>query len=149
MPFKEGPYIQVACFCENVIKDDTGALSIIRIIDTLTSQAKGPEPPEEMPPVNIQLKLVLAFKSGTARGRYNLKIVPELPNGSTKDPMIMSVHFDGEEKGANVISNIPFAFEMEGLYWFIVYLDDERFTALPFRIKYSRIVVGSKPPDNQ
>ena len=146
MAFEDGPFVQAACFCDMVIQDKAETLSLIRIIDTLTRTEGGPNPPEEMPPVLHTMKLVLMLKSGKARGRYNLRIVPELPSGETKDPIIVSVHFEGEEKGQNVVSDLRFPFTQEGLYWFHVYLDEDKLTAIPFRVKYSRIVVGPSQP---
>jgi len=143
MAIKEGPYVQAACFCDTVIEDKGGALSLIRLIDTLTHVERGPDPPEDMPPVPYVGKLVLMLKSGTARGRWNLRVVPELPTGEAKQALTLSVHFEGEERGCNVVADMPFVFEHEGLYWFRVYLDDEELTAIPFRVKYNRVIGGS------
>lgn len=143
MPFEGGPYVQAACFCDTVIEDKGGVLSLIRVIDTLTHLERGPNPPEDMPPVPHVGKLVLMLKSGTARGRWNLRVVPELPTGETKEALTLSVHFEGEERGTNVVADMHFVFEHEGLYWFRVYLDDEELTAIPLRVKYSRVIGGS------
>ena len=145
MPSEGGPYLQIACFCEKVIEDKRGVLSIIGIIDTLTTEAAGPEAPEEMPPVTRQLNLVLALKSGTARGRYQIKITPELPSGLCLDPVILTAHMEGGERGTNIIANMSFTFSLEGLYWFIIHLDDKVLTKMPFRVKYSRSIVGRPP----
>lgn len=144
MSLETGPYIQVATFCENVIEDKTGVLSLIRLIDTLTHTAAGPEPPTEMPPVPWHMKLVLMLKAGRARGRHEVKIVPELPSGETKDPIILTVHMEADERGQNLITDIAFTFTMEGLYWFNVYFDDALFTKMPFRVKYMRLVAGPR-----
>src|SRR3972149_3620183 len=98
MSVKEGPFIQAACFCEMVIEDTTGVLSLIRIIDTLTHTAMGQEPPKDLHPFTHNLKLVLMLKAGKARGRFSLKIYPELPTGETKNPADVTIHLDGEEK---------------------------------------------------
>jgi len=148
MPSEGGPYLQIACFCEKVIEDKRGVLSIIGIIDTLTAEATGPEAPEEMPPVTRQLHLVVALKSGTARGRYQIKIMPELPSGLCLDPVILTAHMEGAERGTNIIANMPFTFNLEGLYWFIIHLNDVVLTKIPFRVKYSRSIVG-RPPQSQ
>jgi len=142
MAFEEGPYVQAACFCDMALRDNTGVLSLIRITDTLTHTERGPLPSEEMPPVPYKLTLVLMLKSGNARGRYDLKIIPELPSGETQDPFTVSVHFEGEERGHEVVANMPFIFTYEGLYWFNVYLGEEKLTAIPYRVKYSRMVIG-------
>ena len=145
MAIEGGPYIQAACFCETVLEDKTGALSLIRIIDTVTHTAQGPNPPEDMPVMMYNLTLVVMLKSGDARGRWDLRVVPQLPNGATGESPQFTVHFEGEEKGCNAILKLSFPFEMEGLYWFKVYLDDEKLTAIPIRVKYNRIMTGSKP----
>jgi hypothetical protein len=149
MPQAEGPYLQIACFCENVIEDKRGVLSIIGIIDTLTIEMAGPEAPTEMPPVTRQLRLVLALKSGSAQGRYQIKITPELPSGIRLDPVSLTAHMEGAERGTNIIATVPFTFNLEGLYWFIIELDDVVITKIPFRVKYSRSIVGRQPPQTQ
>jgi len=143
MAIKGGPYIQVACFCDTVIEDKTGSLSLIRVIDNLTHVVRGPSPPEDMPPVTHHMKLVVMLKSGSARGRHDLEVVPEVPTGGTKQSLRATVHFEGEERGANVVVDLYFTFEYEGLYWFRVYLDGEELTRIPFRMKYNRMVVDS------
>jgi len=146
MAFETGPYIQVAAFCDQVLEDKTNVLSLIRVIDTLTHTESRPDAPEEMPPVTHPLKLVIMLKSGAARGRHELRIVPELPSGETLPPFTTSVHLAGEERGANIIANMPFTFKMEGLYWFHVYLNDVLFTKLPFRMLYRRLMTAQAPP---
>lgn len=140
MTSEQGPYIQMAGLCEQVIEDTTGALSLIRIIDTITHTEARPDAPVEMPPVTYPMKMVIMLKSGRARGRHELKMVPELPSGEVKPAFTRSVQMEGEERGFNNIVNMVFTFTMEGLYWFNVYLDDSLLTRIPLRIKYNRIV---------
>ena len=140
--FEQGPYIQVAALCENVIEDKTGALSLIRVIDTITHTEARPDAPVDMPPVTYPMKIVIMLKSGRARGRYELKIVSELPSGEVKPAVTRSVQMEGEERGANNIINMVFTFTMEGLYWFNIYLDDSLITRIPLRTKYNRIVTS-------
>ena len=145
MQFEQGPYIQMAGLCEQVIEDKTGALSLIRIIDTITHTEARPDAPTEMPPVTYPMKMVIMLKSGRAKGRHELKIIPELPSGESKAPVARSIHMEGEERGFNNIINMLFTFTMEGLYWFNVYLDDSLLTRIPLRIKYNRIVAQQTP----
>lgn len=144
MAFETGPYIQVAAFCDQVIEDKTGALSLIRVIDTLTHTESGPEALGEMPPVQWRMKLVLMLKAGRARGRNEIKIVPELPSGETQQPIQFSVHFEGEDKGTNIIADVNYRFTMEGLHWFNVYLEEALLTKIPFRVRYLRVVTGPR-----
>ena len=144
MSLEQGPYVQVAAFCDTIIEDKTNTISLIRIVDSLTHNESRPDAPEEMPAVNYVLKLVIMLKSGAARGRHDLKVMSELPSGETKPPFITSIQFAGEERGVNVIANIPFTFTMEGLHWFRVSIDDILLTKMPFRILYNRII--TPPP---
>jgi hypothetical protein len=145
MTFEQGPYIQVAALCEQAIEDKTGALSLIRLIDTITHTEARPDAPIDMPSVTYPMKMVIMLKSGRARGRHELKTVPELPSGEFKPPLVTSVQMEGEERGFNNIFNMLFTFTMEGLYWFNIYLDDSLLTRIPLRIKYNRIVTGQSP----
>ena len=145
MQFEQGPYIQMAGLCEQVIEDKTGVLSLIRIIDTITHTEARPDAPVEMPPVTYPMKMVIMLKSGRARGRQELKIIPELPSGEAKPPLTRSIQMEGEERGTNNIINMLFTFTMEGLYWFNIYLDDSLLTKIPMRIKYNRIVTQEPP----
>lgn len=140
MTLEQGPFIQAAALCEQVIEDKAGVLSLIRIIDTITHTEARPDAPIDMPPITYPMKMVIMLKSGRAHGRYELKIVPELPSGETKSTLTQSIQLEGEERGTNNIINMLFTFTMEGLYWFNIYLDDSLLTRIPMRIKYNRII---------
>jgi len=141
-PFEHGPYVQAALFCDQVIIGNDNVLSLIRIIDTLTHSEHGPTAPAQMPEVPYRSKLVIMLKSGMARGPHEVKIEPVLPSGEVKPPVLFTVHFEGEERGANLIVDFPYTYRLEGLYWFNVYVDDELITRIPFRVKYVRTVTG-------
>ena len=145
MTFEQGPYIQVAGLCEQVIEDKTGVLSLIRLVDTITNRAAGPDAPAEMPSLTYPMKMVVMLKSGRAKGRHELKIIPEMPSGELKSPLLRSIQMEGEERGFNNIINMAFTFTMEGLYWFNVYLDDSLLTRIPLKVKYERIVTQETP----
>jgi hypothetical protein len=84
------------------------------------------------------------LKSGEARGRHTLRVIPELPSGETLDPLTFTIHFDNSEDGGqNLLLNFGFTFTLEGLHWFKVFLDDAFLTALPFRVKYNRVIAGT------
>ncbi len=145
MAFTDGPFVQAACFCDQVIEGKDGTLSLIRIIDTLWHNEAGPNPPTEMPTFPFQVKLVLMLKSGKAEGRHEVKLVPELPTGETETAGVYPAHFEGAEKGQNIIVQFAYAFKYEGLYWFKVYVDDEKITSIPLRVRYNRVVIPSPP----
>ena len=140
MPFDRGPYLSVATFCEQVIEDKSGVLSLIRIVDRLDFIIQGPNAPEEMPVSNFNLTLVLTLKSGDARGSHEVKIVPELPSGETLSPSILSVHLEGGNRGADLISKFDMPLAMPGVYWFKIYIDGEFLTQTPIEVIYTRVV---------
>lgn len=137
--FEYGPYVQVACFCDQAIEGKDGVLSLIRLVDTLTHTAQSPEPPDAMPAFTRQMQLVICLKSGNARGRHSLAVIPELPNGETKPPMEFPAHLEGEERGLNIIASVLFRFDYEGLYYFWVELNGDRLTGIPLRVMYNPV----------
>lgn len=143
MPFERGPYLLVAAFCEQVIEDKSGVLSLIRMVDRLQITAQGPEVPEEMPPTAINWTLVFTFKSGDARGTYAVRIEPVLPSGERMAPFTLSLHLEGGNRGQSIINRMNFPVKMPGVHWFKIYLDDIFLTQLPIEVIYSRIVISA------
>lgn len=142
-PFEQGPYVQVAGFCERVLREADGVLSLIRVVDVVTHTERGPNPPRDMPEMRFPLTLVISLKPGRSRGRHDLQIIPEKPSGETLPSLSMSVQMEGDARGVNVISMIDIPYNMEGLYWFRILFDDDLLTKLPLQIRYSRLVSGS------
>lgn len=130
-----GPYLGAAFFCQQVLNED-GVLSAIRIVDRVIQHASGPEPPEAMPPLAIPIIALIILKSGEARGSMRVQLRPEDPSGLQLPAAEQMVHFEGEERGYNVVMNVNFVAEMPGLYWFDVLLDGNRITRIPLRVMY-------------
>jgi hypothetical protein len=141
-PFERGPYVQLAAFCERVLREGDGVLSLIRVVDIITHPEGGPSPPENMPEFHYPLTIVLTFKSGSARGRHELTIIPEQPSGETLPPSSISVNFEGEGKGVVIITRIDIPYRFEGLYWFNILIDQKMITRMPLEIRYARIVTA-------
>lgn len=57
-PFHWGPYIQVATFCERVLREADGVISLIRVVDQVNHVVRGSGAPVEMPEVRYPLTLV-------------------------------------------------------------------------------------------
>ena len=142
-PLEHGPYVQVAAFCERVLREADGVISLIRVVDVVTHSERGADPPRDMPQVRYPLNLVVSLKSGRAKGRHDVTITPELPSGETMPAITVTVQLEGEGKGFQVISQIDIPYTMEGLYWFNIRFDDEMLTRLPLQIRYARMVTGS------
>lgn len=132
-----GPHLAIAVVCEKVLQEQDGVLSIIRVIDRVTVSAVGADAPKEMPPTNLSFFVVVALKSGAARGRHTLALRPESPSGQQLGTMELPVHFEGEERGANVVANFILSADEEGLYWIDVLFADELLTRVPLRVLYA------------
>ncbi|MDO8751316.1 MAG: hypothetical protein Q7K03_09280 [Dehalococcoidia bacterium] len=145
-PFEYGPFVQVAAFCDRVLREADGVLSLIRVVDVINHTATGPNAPIDMPPVNYPLTLVLSLKSGKAKGRHEVTITPEMPSGETMPVASVSVRLEGEGKGYNIITQLNMQFKLEGLYWFIIRFDGELLTRLPLELRYARLVTGPGQP---
>ena len=145
-PFERGPYIQIAAFCERVLREADGVLSLIRVVDVITHTERRPDAPEEMPEIHYPLDLLISLKSGVARGRHEITIVPEQPSGETLQPITMSVNMEGEGKGVNIHSRIDIPYRFEGLYWFNVLFDGQVITRISLEVRYSRMLTGPPTP---
>jgi hypothetical protein len=145
MALERGPYLITAAFCEQVIEDKSGVLSLIRIVDRMNITAQGPTAPEDMPPATLNWFLVLIMKSGDARGSHPIKIEPELPSGIKLTPVELSAHFEGGNRGVKLISRLNMKLEMPGIYWFRIYVGDQFLTQIPVEVIYSRIVTPQPP----
>ena len=141
-PFEYGPYVQVAALCEQVLREADGVLSLIRIIDVITHTERGADPPREMPTVRYPLTLVLALKSGSARGRHEITITPELPSGETMSATTITQQMEGEGRGSIIAAQMDIPYSLEGLYWFHIRFGDHLLTRLPLQVRYSRTATG-------
>lgn len=142
MAFERGPYLTTATFCEQILQETSGVLSLIRIVDRMIITSSGPNAPEQMPPAQLNWTLVVTLKSGDARGSHPVKIVPQLPSGETMAPITLSVHLEGDNKGQNLIARMNTPLEMAGIYWFHIYVDDQLITKVPVEVIYSRTVTS-------
>jgi hypothetical protein len=137
--FDRGPYLALATFCDDVIQANDGTLSVIRIIDSITAVASGPAPPKDMPPFSVKTKLVVSFRTGEARARMTLAVRVEDPSGQRRPfGTPQSLTFPGPSHGAvNMIVEAQVGFDLEGLYWFDVLLDDHLVTRVALRAVYT------------
>ncbi len=139
----KGPYVQAALFCERVLVEKDNVTSIVRVIDQVTHTAAGPEPPEELPPFNYELQMLVMLKPGGATGRSTFTIVMEGPDGLKRELGSGTVNFvGGPNQGANLHIRLSPTFEQDGLYWFDVLLDNALMTRIPLAVLYQRIKSG-------
>lgn len=143
MAFEGGPYIKVAAFCDRAIEGKDGAISLIRVIDRLITTAAGSETPKNMQPVAFQMAAVVMFVSGQALGRHEVKIEKVGPDGFRKPVWSGSILMEGDYKGQNIVLNLNELFELEGTYWYDVFLEEHLMTRMPFQVTYMRLSAGT------
>lgn len=155
MPEK-GPHLTVAAFCEKVLQEGDGVLTLVRLVDQFTQTATGPEPPDQMPPFVLterDLRMVLSLKPDKARGRFSIKIVAEAPSGVRTPIAEYDLNLAAGNRGVNLNIGVNFAFQDEGVYWFDVILggprsqEDQLMTRVPLEVLYQRQRVPASPPE--
>lgn len=135
-----GPWVALAVFCDQVIEDKQGVLTLVRIIDRMTVEIRGAgvDLPETLPPGMVTLTFVVSLKAGTAVGRFEVSIEIEPPNGQNKPVTSRSVTVPAPHYGANLVNKIAMGVEQEGVYWFSVKVDGRLLTRAPLEIQYIR-----------
>lgn len=145
MPDTGGRYISLAAFCEKVLTEADGGISLIRVFDRYNLPAPSPQAPAP----TIALNVVVLLRSGMYRGPATLKIRPVSPAEQILTTLELPINFEGDnERGAMVMLNMGFVPPEQGLYWFDILLDEELITRIPLRVLFQRAgpVVGPPPP---
>lgn len=139
----QGPYVQAAAFCERVLREVDGVLSLIRIVDTVMhSPPAGLDVPLEMPEWRMNLTLVVMLKAGRARGRGEVAVTPMLPSQERMASMSFPIHLDADNRGHNVVADLDLPFRMEGVHWFLVTYNGQELTRVPLEVRYSPVRLG-------
>lgn len=155
MPITGGPYLASAFFCERVLREQDGVLSIIRIVDRWN--VTGPTPNIEQPLI-VQTTLVVLIKSGIFRGPAQLRITPISPSNARMESIVLTTFFEADDdRGTGIVLPIGFPVKEDGVYWFEVALAGQNLqtpqvlTYMPMRVVYLQVgttrAPGSNPPN--
>ena len=144
--FEYGPYVQVAALVERVLREADGVITLVRLIDVINHQERGPAPPADMPEIRFPLTLMISLKPGRARGRHAISITPEMPSGETMASHSVDIQLEGENRGVNLGFPLDIPYKLEGLYWFIIKYDEMVLTRVPLQVHYARLVTGTETP---
>lgn len=136
-----GPYVGVAALCEKALQEKDEVLTLVRIVDQFTvtpmiaNLPPGAPLPDPLPQPVMQTTLALVLKSGDARGTHEISIELENPLGDrVQIGMPISVLFEGDDRGVNIVASVTIAVEHPGLSWIDVRCDDRVLTRVPLRI---------------
>lgn len=136
-------HLHVATFCEKVLREADGVLSLIRMIDRFNVFGET----DEMPPTLLSFTVFISFKSGILRGKQKIAFRPKSPIGEDLPSMEIPVLFEGDDdRGPGMAIPLTWSVEKEGLYWWDLYLNDELVTRMPLRVAYQQVrtsIVGS------
>jgi hypothetical protein len=128
-------YLHVATFCEKVLRETDGVMSVIRIFDRFNVMGDS----EQMPPTSFSFMVLIGFKSGFMRGKQTIRLKPISPTGKELPAMEIPMLFEGDDDRGNAIAfQMNWVAEEEGVFWWDVYLNDELVTRMPLRVFYQR-----------
>ena len=132
-----GPFLVAAFFCEKVLVENSGVKSAIRIVDRVTYHPIVPAITDEPIHFDYDTNLFVSFKSGRARGVQEFVVEMQSPDGQVKYPLRCPINFEGDEdRGVDTVIQMKINFELVGLYWFAIKLNDALVTKVPFRFIY-------------
>lgn len=144
------PFVQVACICEKVLREQDNVPSIIRIVEVFTFDAPPKLPPGISAAVALPLTIFVALVAGDVVGEHTLSINLTRPNGTSTRVSDLPVVFVG---GGGVNLQIGFNLQSpeEGQYWFDVLWVDEVLTRIPvrFRIKSATQAVAATESESK
>src|SRR5213595_791178 len=142
MPIGGGPYLSAALFCEKVLRETDGVMTLVRVVDRWTVTG----PSETMPTTVIQTTLVVIMKSGIHRGPAQLTVTPTSPSDVQMPAVTVPALFEGDDdRGVALVAPMAFPVQEAGTYWFDVDVDGRSFTKVPLRVIYHRVVPMQMP----
>lgn len=134
-----GPHVQLATFCEKVLQEPDGVLSVIRVIDRLIVTVSAAGAPAELPEGGtVRVTLLITLKAGDAQGRHPITLRAQQPSGAYLPDQSVDATFERDERGVNLILEVDLLV-IEGLYWFEVFVNEALLTRVPLRIMYQRV----------
>ncbi len=127
-----------ATLCESVLQEAENRFTLVRLLDRMEI-AFPADAPDPFPSVTIQIKAVIAFKSGGFVGEKKLAVKTVDPKGEIAAAAFESrLVFEGNEHGTQLVLSLNIGTDREGLYWLDVLLDEEMVTRIPLRLTFTR-----------
>ena len=130
-PANQRLYVQAALFCERVLTEEGGVVSLMRVVDT--GELKLPRNFSFTPVV--ELEAVVMLKSEEP-GTYRVEIIGQSPSGKkieVGEPTVVTL--PGNGGGFNIRVQMKFGVREFGLSWFDVIADGEVLTRMPLTLR--------------
>ena len=145
-----GPFLAAAVFCENVIDEKDGMISVVRIVDGCSisiNEDAPPDFPSKANPIRISQSALIVIRTGDSPGKHNLKLIVQSPPGKRKAQPVQEVNLTPEQNGgANVKINAILEAFSPGMFWFDVYIDGKRVTRMPYNLQIKRVTSTAPSP---
>jgi|ERR1022692_936185 hypothetical protein len=148
MPFEHGPFVTVAALCDQVLQEKDGVISLIRIVDKVTSTDVDTATPDQMPPMLVSLTMVVQLRSGAeGGGRHTLTLRPVDPTGAMVAQTELPVEFaEAPSAAVTMLVKVGLMLKLTGLHWIDVLLDGELLTRSPLEVLYQPLTPGLPGP---
>lgn len=137
-----GPFLTTAAFFETVIREDTGILTLVRMIDRITISPKASWI-SHLPPSPVSTNLVVSFRGQNLDGSGVVSIHPVKPSGERMERMDIPFVFDAQT-GVNLNISLELVVEEEGYFWFDILLDNAVVTRTPLQIVFQPAAEAEK-----
>lgn len=140
--------------CEKTLQEADKVISVIRIVDTLTVPPKATStgrPPEKGDIIGFPpLVLFLMLKSGDARGKRQVRLRLVNPSREREGAGAWQITFTKPSHGGhNMLMPLVLKWDKPGLYWFEVWVGDNRLGRTPVMVNVREPSVpegnGAKP----
>lgn len=136
MSASKGPYIQTALLCDKLLQERDGSISAIRITDRFTCL--------DLPPTanynnTISAKLLVSLKAGSLTGKFTAKVELVDPCDKILKTYEQKLNLKEPPDGCDIIEDISFKPDEEGLYRLNTYLEREFMTCVQFQINFKRL----------
>jgi len=138
---RSGPWVVTATFCEKVLQEPDGVVTLVRVIDRIIQNMHVTSMSDPVVPTSLALPLVITLKSGSTLGSHMMRLRLEKPSGMRLPDQMFTVLFEGNDRGVNIILNpVTLLVDEEGVYWLDVLIEDQLLTRIPLRLVFQRVV---------
>jgi hypothetical protein len=141
-----GPWLLVAAFCDRVLDDGEGNLSLDRLIGRLTLVPEDPSAPNVMPELSHTLTFVLTILTPPGRTSAPLVLGIRSPDGQLRVGPPINFKFTTETPASTLVMPFQMTFHVEGLHLVEVVLDDKLITRIPLDVVYLPQKRSTNPP---
>ena len=139
-----GAYLYISAFCcKDVLREENGSLSAIRILDSVTVELMGPL--EKVIYYPLPVTTLISFKSDIPCD-FTLRIRVVDSHGASREMAAGKHHSEGGIDGGVVNLQMELRTDVEGLYWFELLADDQIVTKFPVKVSHAiQPQTGTRP----